>query len=138
MLSTTFELSCLKKSFENSFNLIMKNIENLEYNANLSNNFSSYDRKQNVIIRKKFVDYLINGIDYQQAVEFLKIDFSISQNIIENVLKVEYIILQRKQLSQKIFCARLLSRKGLKVKDIARLLETSPATVRNYLKTSQP
>lgn len=138
MLSTTFEFYSIRKNIEKSFNQVMKNLENLEYNANLSNNFSSYDRKQNVIIRKKLVDYLINGIDYQQAIEFLKIEFSISQNIIENVLKVEYIILQRKQLSQKIFCARLLSGKGLKVKDIARLLETSPATVRNYLKTSQP
>ena len=134
MLSTTYELTHIKKNFESSFNNIMKTIDKLEYNANLSGKFSSYDRQQNIQIRKKLVDYLIAGVDFLEALEFLKIDFKISQNIIDNVLRVEYAIYSRRQLSQKIFCARLLHGKGFKIKDLARILEVSPATVRNYIK----
>lgn len=137
MLSTTFEFYSLRKSIEKSFNQVMKNIEDLEYNANKSNNFSCYERKQNVIIRKKLVDYLINGIDYPQAVEFLKIDFSISQHIIDGVLKPEYDIFTRKNIQQNLFVAQNLLKKGFKYKDIARLLDMKESTLRYYLKNTK-
>lgn len=134
MLSTTFELNSIKKSFENNFKDVMKSIENLEYNANLSGRYSSYDRQQNVIIRKKLVDYLINSIDFNKAVEFLKIEFDLSQNIIDNVLKIEYDIFTRKNLQQKLFVAQNLLKKDFKFKDISRLLDIKESSLRYYLK----
>lgn len=134
MLSTTFELNSIKKSFENNFKDVMKSIENLEYNANLSGRYSSYDRQQNVIIRKKLVDYLINSIDFNEAVEFLKIEFDLSQNIIDNVLKIEYDIFTRKNLQQKLFVAQNLLKKDFKFKDISRLLDIKESSLLYYLK----
>jgi len=134
MSSTTFELTQLKNSLNNSFNSIMKNIENLEYNANKSGIYATINRQKNILMKKKLVDYLLIGLDFRESVEFLKVDFDISQNIIDNVLRVKYDMMNRGKLSYKVFTAKILYKKGFKTKNIADILDCTPATVRNYLK----
>lgn len=134
MSSTTFELTRLKNSLNNNFNSIMKNIESLEYNANKSGAYVNINQAQIYAMKKKFVDYLINGIDYHESIEFLKIDYPISQNVIDNILRVKFDMMNRGKISHKIFAAKVLYKKGFKTKIIADILDCTPATVRNYLK----
>lgn len=134
MLTTSQEMKSIKNNFNKMFNSVLQSLDEIEYNMNLSGNFTTVDRRNNTLMRKKFVDYLINGLDFSDALDFTAVEFPISQNIIDNVLKVTYAIFTRKQRVQKIYCAKILKENGFRTGDIAAILKVTPATVRNYYK----
>ena len=131
MLLTSHDLSGMRKNLKENFNQLIQTIDNMSYSLNISENFTNYTREQTAKMRHKFVNYLINGYDFYNAVELIKGDFPISQDI-----KFQYQVFQKKRLPQRIFLAVTLNKKGFKTKEIAGILDTTPATVRNYLKTT--
>ena len=135
MLNTIYEMDATKRDIINHFNALLKSIDIVENNLKKIPS-GNIQRLQNMKLRKKLVDYLLKGIDFAQAVEFLELDFYTTQETIENVLRVQYAILCRKNKLQNIYTARVMSAAGYTVKQIAGVIKSTPATVRNYLNNS--
>lgn len=129
----TKELTSLRNELTRNFNSLMKNIEFIEENQKIiPSGLQSVN--ENLRLQKKFVDYLNFGIDFHETVNFLMLEEHITKNFIDNVLYPKFLILQRKELSKKIYTAKKMNDAGFTTRQIAGVLHCTPATVRNYLK----
>lgn len=133
MLTTKQDIEIAERQIKNCFNIMMQNIENIKY-SQIKHAQSSIARRENAKLRKKFVDYLIKGLDFFDCIDLLSTEFYITDEISERVLRPEYEILKRKELSKKVYTAKTMCKAKFTTKQIAVTLHVSQATVRNYLK----
>lgn len=129
------ELESIKRSITENYNAMIKAVDKIDYTMKKQPT-CNYFRMQNIKLRKKFVDYLIKGLDFHESLEFLETEFDINQQVIETVLRVQYEYLIRKERIKKIYTAHAMTAAGYTPKQIAVVIKTTPATVRNYLKIS--
>lgn len=100
------ELEYIKRSITENYNAMIKAVDKIDYTMKKQPTNDVF-RMQNIKLRKKFVDYLIKGLDFHESLEFLETEFNINQQVIETVLHVQYEYLMRKErIKKNIYSSR--------------------------------